>query len=71
MEMLHLDVALREIVGRMEILCVRSEHEVCVYYRLRDIWKTLFPTLLAFVNGDSVNILLLSDLDVSHIPLCR
>jgi len=41
-----------------------SEHEACVYYRLRDLWTTVVPEFLGFGRWGFYHILLLSDLNV-------
>lgn len=42
-----------------------SEHEACVYYRLRDLWSTVVPDFLGVGQWGFYHILLLSDIDVS------
>ena len=44
-----------------------SEHEACVYYRLRDLWTTIVPNFLGFGQWGFFHILLLSYLDVSPL----
>jgi hypothetical protein len=43
-----------------------SEHEACVYYRLRDLWTTIVPDFIGLGQWGFCHILLLSDLDVPH-----
>jgi hypothetical protein len=43
-----------------------SEHEACVYYRLRDLWTTVVPDFLGFGQWGFFHILLLSYLNVPH-----
>ena len=46
-----------------------SEHEACVYYRLRDLWANIVPDFIGFGQWGFCHILLLSVVDVVSLPL--